>query len=128
MGRATKNGLWIDTSGSTAAIGITADVLSNGKLTKVETLNKGSKVGRGEALVLLTFGKKKEIELESPVKGRVAEIRPELARAVTAVDAIAGDPEQSWILKVTLDASERDEEEEEDDEDVDLDDLDDEDA
>lgn len=118
MGRETKNGLWLETAGRMVTIGVTAESIAAGKLTSVETIGQGAKVGKGEALVLLTLGKK-EIELDSPVKGRIKEVRKGLEKDAAAV---AKDPANTWILKIELDASEADDDE--DDEEVDDDLLD----
>lgn len=114
MGRTTRDGLWIETQGSTAEIGLTAESLGGGKLTKIETVGKGARLAPGGAFVLLTIGKKKEVEIGSPVRGRIRELRPELAKAVTAVQAVLADPEHTWIVKVDLDASAAEEEDEDD--------------
>ncbi len=116
MGRTIRDGLWIETDGSKAEIGVTAELLKGGKLTKIETVGKNAKLAPGGAFLLLTLGKKKEVEIASPVRGKLREVRPELAKAVTAVATVLEDPEHTWIVRVDLDAAAA-EDEDEDDED-----------
>ena len=127
MARTTVDGMWIESRGGTAEVGVTSEWLAGRKLAKIETVGKGSRLAKGGPFLLLTVDKKKEVELDSPLKGKVVEVRPELAKAVTAVTAIAADPDRTWIVRVELaEGAAADEDEDEDSEDgaEDLDDLD----
>jgi glycine cleavage system H lipoate-binding protein len=117
--------MWIESRGGTAEVGVTSEWLAGRKLAKIETVGKGSRLTKGGPFLLLTVDKKKEVELDSPFKGKLVEVRPELVKAVTAVTAIAADPDRTWIVRVELaEGAVADEEEDEDDEDLDdVDDL-----
>jgi glycine cleavage system H lipoate-binding protein len=130
VARTTVDGMWIESRGGTAEIGVTSEWLAGRKLAKIETVGKGARLTKGGAFLLLTVDKKKEVDLDAPLKGKLIEVRPELAKAVTAVSAIAADPDRTWIVRVALaegavaDEGE-DEDEDEDEDDLDADDLDD---
>jgi glycine cleavage system H lipoate-binding protein len=117
MRTTTKDGLWIESAGKVATVGLTAAALAGRTLTKVETVGRGARVSKGGAFLLLTFGKgkaAKEVELDAPVAGRITELEPALSKAVTGVAAIVAAPESTWVVRLEV-AGAADEDEDEDD-------------
>jgi glycine cleavage system H lipoate-binding protein len=119
MRTTTADGMWIETRGRIAEVGLTASALAGKPLTKIETVGKGARVKKGGAFLLLTLGKgkgAKEVELDAPITGRIVELEPALAKAVTGVGAIAAAPESTWVVRVEVaGAVEVDEDEDEGD-------------
>lgn len=130
MRTTTADGMWIETRGKIAEVGLTAAALTGKPLTKIETVGKGARVKKGGAFLLLTLGKGKgatEVELDAPVAGKIVELEPALAKAVTGVAAIAAAPETTWVVRVEVaGAVEVDEDEDDGDDEVIEDDGDDE--
>lgn len=124
MRTTTADGMWIETRGKVAEIGLTAAAIAGKPLTKIETVGKGARVKKGGAFLLLTLGKgkgAKEIELDAPLAGRIVELEPALAKAVTGVAAIAAAPETTWVVRLEVaGAVEVDEDDTEDDGDDDV--------
>lgn len=115
--RTTSDLLWIESRGRTAEIGLTAAALAGRTLTRVETVGKNAKLRPGGAFLLLTFGKGRtaqEVEVDAPVAGKIVEIEPGLAKAVTGVAAVAAAPERTWIVRVELAQAVADDDEEDD--------------
>ena len=105
MRTTTADGMWIETRGKIAEVGVTAAALAGKPLTKIETVGKGARVKKGGAFLLLTLGKgkgAKEIELDAPLAGKIVEVEPALAKAVTAVAAIAAAPESTWVVRLEV--------------------------
>ncbi len=115
MAREIKQGLWLESSGGIVTIGVTEDLVALGKLSSIETLGVGSKIEAGGPLALFGFPKGREVEVDSPISGRILEVQD--------VSAVTKDPKENWFLKV--DASDSDDEEEDEvDDDADDDDDD----
>lgn len=127
--RTTADGLWIETRGNVAEIGLTSAGMAGRTLTRIETVGKGARLRKGGAFLLLTYGKGRsaqEIEVDAPVAGKIVELEPALARAVTGVAAIAAAPDRTWVVRVEL-SGPVEVEDDEDDEPIDDDLLDDDD-
>src|SRR6266853_7030819 len=95
----TKEHEWIQASGSTAAIGITAYAQESlGDIVFVELPKVGAELSAGK-----TFGTvesvKAESDLYAPVSGTVTEVNGALA---TSPEGVNKDAHGSWMLKITL--------------------------
>ena len=110
MAREVKGGLWIERTGDSMAIGFTKEAIGGSTIKSVEALPVGSVVQPGGPLLLITIGKK-EVEYDSPVSGKIVEVRPGLMKAGGGIGA---DPDALWVLKVRGGAVVEDEEEDDD--------------
>jgi glycine cleavage system H protein len=95
----TKEHEWIQVSGSTAAIGITAYAQESlGDIVFVELPKVGAELAAGK-----TFGTVESVkavsDLYAPASGTVAELNGELA---TSPEKVNKDAHGSWMLKITL--------------------------
>jgi glycine cleavage system H protein len=95
----TKEHEWIQVSGNTAAVGITAYAQDSlGDIVFVETPKVGAELTGGK-----TFGTVESVkavsDLYAPASGSVTEVNGELA---TSPEKVNKDPHGSWMLKMTL--------------------------
>lgn len=95
----TKEHEWIQVSGNTAAVGITAYAQDSlGDIVFVETPKVGAELTAGK-----TFGTVESVkavsDLYAPASGSVTEVNGELA---TSPEKVNKDPHGSWMLKMTL--------------------------
>jgi glycine cleavage system H protein len=95
----TKEHEWIQTNGSSAAIGITDHAQESlGDIVFVELPKVGAELIAGK-----TFGTVESVkavsDLYSPASGTVTEINGDLA---TAPENVNKDPHGSWMMKITL--------------------------
>ena len=95
----TKEHEWIQTSGTTAAIGITDHAQESlGDIVFVELPKVGAEVAAGKA-----FGTVESVkavsDLYAPASGTVTEVNENLA---TSPEAVNKDAHGSWMLKMTL--------------------------
>jgi glycine cleavage system H protein len=95
----TKEHEWIQTSGTTAAIGITDHAQDSlGDIVFVELPKLGAELAAGK-----TFGTVESVkavsDLYAPASGTVTEINADLAISPEKVNK---DPHGSWMLKMTL--------------------------
>jgi glycine cleavage system H protein len=95
----TKEHEWIQSSGSSATIGIT-DYAQNslGDIVFVDLPKVGAELTAGK-----TFGTVESVkavsDLFSPASGTVTETNPDLA---TSPEKVNKDPHGSWMVKITL--------------------------
>jgi glycine cleavage system H protein len=95
----TKEHEWIQTNGSSAAIGITDHAQESlGDIVFVELPKVGAELIAGK-----TFGTVESVkavsDLYAPASGTVTEINGDLA---TAPENVNKDPHGSWMMKITL--------------------------
>src|SRR6202158_6489660 len=95
----TKEHEWIQVSGNTAAVGITAYAQDSlGDIVFVETPKVGAELTAGK-----TFGTVESVkavfDLFAPASGAVTEVNGDLA---TSPEKVNKDPHGSWMLKMTL--------------------------
>src|SRR6202050_1312895 len=95
----TKEHEWIQTNGSSAAIGITDHAQESlGDIVFVEVPKVGAELVAGK-----TFGTVESVkavsDLFSPVSGTVTEVNADLA---TSPEKVNKDPHGSWMIKLTL--------------------------
>ena len=95
----TKEHEWIQTNGSSAAIGITDHAQESlGDIVFVELPKVGAELVAGK-----TFGTVESVkavsDLYAPASGTVTEINGDLA---TAPENVNKDPHGSWMMKITL--------------------------
>ena len=95
----TKEHEWIQTNGSSAAIGITDHAQESlGDIVFVELPKVGAELIAGK-----TFGTVESVkavsDLYAPASGTVTEISGDLA---TAPENVNKDPHGSWMMKITL--------------------------
>jgi len=95
----TKEHEWIQTNGSSAAIGITDHAQESlGDIVFVELPKVGAELIAGK-----TFGTVESVkavsDLYAPASGTVTEINGDLA---TAPEKVNKDPHGSWMMKITL--------------------------
>jgi glycine cleavage system H protein len=95
----TKEHEWIQTNGSSAAIGITDHAQESlGDIVFVELPQVGAELIAGK-----TFGTVESVkavsDLYAPASGTVTEINGDLA---TAPENVNKDPHGSWMMKITL--------------------------
>lgn len=95
----TKEHEWIQSSGTTAAIGITDHAQESlGDIVFVELPKVGAELAAGK-----TFGTVESVkavsDLYAPASGTVTETNADL---VTSPEKVNKDPHGSWMLKLTL--------------------------
>ncbi len=95
----TKDHEWIQSSGATAAVGITDHAQESlGDIVFVELPKLGAEVTAGK-----TFGTVESVkavsDLYAPASGTVTEINGDLA---TSPEKVNKDPHGSWMMKITL--------------------------
>ncbi len=95
----TKEHVWIQSSGATAAVGITDHAQESlGDIVFVELPKLGAEVTAGK-----TFGTVESVkavsDLYAPASGTVTEINGDLA---TSPEKVNKDPHGSWMMKITL--------------------------
>ena len=95
----TKEHEWIQASGATAAVGITAYAQESlGDIVFVELPKAGAELSAGK-----TFGTVESVkavsDLYAPASGTVTEVNGDLA---TSPEKVNKDPHGSWMLKITL--------------------------
>jgi len=95
----TKEHEWIQSSGATAAVGITDHAQESlGDIVFVELPKLGAEVTAGK-----TFGTVESVkavsDLYAPASGTVTEINGDLA---TSPEKVNKDPHGSWMMKITL--------------------------
>ena len=95
----TKQHEWIQTSGTTATVGITDHAQEElGDIVFVELPKVGAEVTAGKA-----FGSVESVkavsDLYAPASGSVTEVNGDLA---TSPENVNKDPHGSWMMKITL--------------------------
>jgi len=95
----TKEHEWIQATGTTAAIGITAYAQESlGDIVFVELPKVGAELSAGK-----TFGTVESVkavsDLYAPASGTVTEVNGDLA---TSPEKVNQDPHGSWMMKITL--------------------------
>jgi glycine cleavage system H protein len=95
----TKEHEWIQTSGTTAAVGITDHAQESlGEIVFVDLPKVGAELAAGK-----TFGSVESVkavsDLYAPASGSVTEINGDLA---TSPEKVNKDPHGSWMMKITL--------------------------
>jgi len=95
----TKEHEWIQSSGATAAVGITDHAQESlGDIVFVELPKLGAELTAGK-----TFGTVESVkavsDLYAPASGTVTEINGDLA---TSPEKVNKDPHGSWMMKITL--------------------------
>jgi glycine cleavage system H protein len=95
----TKEHEWIQTSGTTAAVGITDHAQESlGDIVFVDLPKVGAELAAGK-----TFGSVESVkavsDLYAPASGSVTEINGDLA---TSPEKVNKDPHGSWMMKITL--------------------------
>src|ERR1700729_1505223 len=95
----TKEHEWVQASGGTAAIGITAYAQESlGDIVFVELPKVGAELSAGK-----TFGTVESVkavsDLYAPASGTVTEVNGDLA---TSPEKVNQDPHGSWMVKITL--------------------------
>jgi glycine cleavage system H protein len=95
----TKEHEWIQATGATAAIGITAYAQESlGDIVFVDLPKVGAELSAGK-----TFGTVESVkavsDLYAPASGTVTEVNGDLA---TSPEKVNKDPHGSWMLKITL--------------------------
>jgi glycine cleavage system H protein len=95
----TKEHEWIQTNGTSAAVGITDHAQEElGDIVFVDLPKLGAELAAGK-----TFGSVESVkavsDLYAPASGTVTEINGDLA---TAPEKVNKDPHGSWMMKITL--------------------------
>ena len=95
----TKEHEWIQTNGTSAAVGITDHAQEElGDIVFVDLPKLGAELAAGK-----TFGSVESVkavsDLYAPASGTVTEINADLA---TAPEKVNKDPHGSWMMKITL--------------------------
>src|SRR3984885_11122654 len=95
----TKEHEWIQTNGTSAAVGITDHAQEElGDIVFVDLPKLGAELAAGK-----TFGSVESVkavsDLYAPASGMVTEINGDLA---TAPEKVNKDPHGSWMMKITL--------------------------
>ena len=95
----TKEHEWIQTNGTSAAVGITDHAQEElGDIVFVDLPKVGAELAAGK-----TFGSVESVkavsDLYAPASGTVTEINGDLA---TAPEKVNKDPHGSWMMKITL--------------------------
>jgi glycine cleavage system H protein len=95
----TKEHEWIQASGATAAVGITAYAQESlGDIVFVELPKVGAELSAGKTLGTVESVKAVS-DLYAPASGTVTEVNGDLA---TSPEKVNKDPHGSWMLKITL--------------------------